>query len=543
MAVRFFISLLIVMALGGRALALDVEAAASASAAAPSAAERIRADIAWLADDARQGREAGTQGYLDAAAYVAARFQGLGLKPAGENGGFYQSVPLRSARRDLSAATLTATVGGAPVVFEHLKDYIIGRSFRTPTFAAEGGVVYAGYGVVDAASGYDDYAGLDVRGKIVAVFAGAPARFDTEKRAHFSSGLTKLDAAAARGAIGMLTLQSDASEKRTPWARAVDRPEAVSMTWVGPKGPSAAPIEATAVLSAEAARKLFAGAPQSYDDIRAAEAKADGAPKGFTLPAMVKISGSTILEDTTSPNVVAMLEGSHPRLRKELVVLSAHLDHIGVRPVQKPAEDRINNGALDNASGIASMLEAARFLSMGNRPKRSIVFVAVTAEEKGLLGAAYFARHPTAAGRMAANVNLDMPILLYPFKDVIAFGAERSSLGPIVGKAAESMGIKLSPDPIPEQGLFTRSDHYAFVQQGVPAVFLFTGFENGGKEAFETFLAKNYHRPSDEIALPIDYESAARFADLNARIAASIAAEKKSPAWKAGDFFGELYAK
>lgn len=542
MATRVFIGLIISLAFFGRASALDIETAAASSAAEAAPAARIRADIAWLADDARQGREAGTQGYLDAASYVAARFKGLGLTPAGEAGSWYQTVPLRSARRDLSAASMTARTAGGAIAFKHLEDFLIGRSFRTKSVAVEGQVVYAGYGVVDPASGYDDYAGLDVRGKIVAVFGGAPSTFDTEKRAHYSSNRGKLEIAAARGAVGMLTLQTEALEKRTPWARAIDRPEISSMVWVGPEGPDASSIEATALLSSAGARKLFAGAPKSYDDIRAAQA-ADGAPKGFALPVSVSLSGASKHEDVTSPNVAALLEGSHEKLKKELVVLTAHLDHIGVRPVSKSGEDGVHNGALDNASGIATMLEAARELSIGKRPKRSVLFVAVTAEEKGLLGAEYFAKHPTAPGRMAANVNLDMPILLYPFTDVIAFGAERSSLGPIVGAAAASMGVKLSPDPVPEQGLFTRSDHYAFVKQGVPSVFLFTGFENGGKKAFEEFIAKDYHRPSDEIDLPIDYDAAARFASLNARIASAIASEKKPPAWKTGDFFGELYGK
>jgi Zn-dependent M28 family amino/carboxypeptidase len=542
MRFRLLLVLLTAIATIGSAAALDIEASASAAAAVPSAADRIRADVVWLADDARQGRESGTQGYLDAAAYVAARFKGLGLKPGGENGGWYQQVPLRSARRDLAAASMVLTVGGKSQSLKHLDDFLIGRSFRGETIAVEGGVVYAGYGVVDDATGFNDYAGLDVRGKIIAVLSGAPRQFETEVRAHYASNRTKLEAAAARGAIGLVVLQTESSEKRTSWARLIDRPEAVSMTWVGPDGPDAAPIEATATLSVASARKLFAGAPQSYDAIRAVEAEGKGAPKGFALPATLRLSGRTIFENASSPNVAALLEGADKKLKRELVILSAHLDHIGVRAV-KPGEDGVNNGALDNASGVATMIEAARTLSAGPRPKRGVLFVAVTAEEKGLLGAEFFARHPTVPGRMAANVNLDMPILLYPFTDVIAFGAERSTLGPVVAEAARSMGVTVSPDPVPEQGLFTRSDHYAFVQQGVPSVFLFTGFANGGKEAFERFIQKDYHRPSDEIDLPIDYAAAVRFAELNARIAAAIAAEKKSPAWKAGDFFGELYAK
>ena len=193
-------------------------------------------------------------------------------------------------------------------------------------------------------------------------------------------------------------------------------------------------------------------------------------------------------EEITSPNIVATLEGSDPKLKDEFVVFSAHLDHIGIshhkgehgeHDENGEEIDTINNGALDNASGVSIMLETARLLTSQPAPKRSVLFVVVTGEEKGLLGSSYFAKNPTVpVMQLVANVNLDMPLILYPFADVIAFGSTHSSLGPIVETAANKIDISLSPDPMPEQALFTRSDHYSFVKAGIPSVFLMTGFKS-----------------------------------------------------------------
>jgi Zn-dependent M28 family amino/carboxypeptidase len=249
----------------------------------------------------------------------------------------------------------------------------------------------------------------------------------------------------------------------------------------------------------------------------------------------------------TSPNVVAILPGSDPKLKDEYVVLSAHLDHIGISPAKPgdPADkDRINNGALDNGAGIATMLEVARAMAQSpNKPRRSIVFLASTGEEKGLLGADYYARHPTVPGKqIVGNVDLDMPLLLYPFTDVIAFGADHSTLGPIVAKAVAPMGIKLAADPMPQETIFVRSDHYMFVKQGVPAVFLATGYANGGEKAWGEFLSGAYHHPGDDMTQKIDWDAGARFAEANYRIARVMTDSDTPPQWYKADFFGDLFA-
>ncbi|UZK65496.1 M28 family metallopeptidase [Sphingomonas sp. M1-B02] len=257
----------------------------------------------------------------------------------------------------------------------------------------------------------------------------------------------------------------------------------------------------------------------------------------------IRLPDGRVERSFRSPNVLGIIPGSDPALKDEYVVISAHLDHLGMGRVA--ADDKIFNGAMDNASGVATMLEAARaFAAGGKPPRRSILFVAFAAEEQGLLGSGFLARHPlVGSGKFVANVNLDMPILLYDFQDVVAFGAERSTLGPIVSAAAAKMGVSLSPDPMPQENTFVRSDHYSFVKAGVPAVLLATGFKNGGEKATRGFLKTHYHQVTDDIALPFDWKAAAKFAELNYRIAREIADADEAPRWYAKDPYGERYAK
>ena len=313
------------------------------------------------------------------------------------------------------------------------------------------------------------------------------------------------------------------------------------MSWRGPDG---APYDVGAgapllgQVSLQGAARLFAGAKLTYAEVAKAAAKPKGDPPRFALMTTLDATLRTESKLVESRNVVGLLEGSDPILKDEVVVLSAHLDHVGVTAAVDG--DAINNGALDNAAGVATTLEAVRtFQVSGIRPRRSILVLTVTGEEKGLLGAEYFARNPNLGGRViVANVDLDMPVLLYDFTDVVAFGAERSGVGPAVRRAAARVGVALSPDPLPEEGLFTRSDHYRFVEMGIPAVFLMTGFQNGGEAKFRRFLATCYHRPCDDLSQPIDYAAGAKFARLNYEIARELADMETRPLWNVGDFFG-----
>ena len=314
------------------------------------------------------------------------------------------------------------------------------------------------------------------------------------------------------------------------------------MTWANPDGTGRADARGAPLLGTLTA----AGAAQLFgaDWAKVTAAAATDAPRWPTL----KPKGTLTVESRTSfvpaqsSNVVGIIPGSDPRLKEEVVVLSAHLDHIGTRATGEG--DRINNGALDNAIGIASLIEEAkRFTASGTPPRRTVMFLAVTGEEKGLVGSDWFANHPAVPlGNIVADVNLDMPILTYRFEDMIVYGADRTTLGPIVRRAVESVGVTMSPDPAPEQGIFVRSDHFRFVQKGVPAVFLWPGQKGPGAAAFKTFMGNCYHRPCDELAQqPILWDQGVRFVDVNYRIAREIVDGDARPTWNRGDYFGELY--
>ncbi|WP_438865503.1 M20/M25/M40 family metallo-hydrolase, partial [Neptunicella sp.] len=298
--------------------------------------------------------------------------------------------------------------------------------------------------------------------------------------------------------------------------------------------------------SQEAAAKLFANAPMSLEQIYQ-ELEADKSPVGFDLPVSVEMSKTSTHKLITSPNVAGVLVGSDPELKNEFVVYSAHSDHLGI--AKSVAKDKINNGAMDNATGTAMLIETARMISEGPTPKRSILFLAVTGEEKGLLGADYFAHNPTLPiDNIVADVNLDMPVLTYEFSDIIAFGANHSDLQKTVSEAAQKANLTLSPDPMPEQAIFTRSDHYAFVKQGVPSVFVVPGWTStdpnvdGGK-LFAQFLHTNYHKPSDDMNQDFNWKAAKKFAEVNAQIGLSIANQIERPKWNEGDFFGKTFGR
>jgi Zn-dependent M28 family amino/carboxypeptidase len=524
---------------------------ASTAAAQPEAdlarsADNVRAHMGFLASDLLKGREAGTEGYDIAAAYVAAQFQQLGLKPAGDKYSYFQAVPLVAFRAvDQGAYVLRGRDGRAtPLVFG--EDVLVARNAGPAERQVSAPMVFVGFGVVAPERRRDDYRGLDVRGKIVVALSGAPAGFQTEERAYYASGRTKRAEAARHGAVGFIQLGTPAEEKRRPFEAGARTWQAWAMTWRQPDGApfDAAPsVPVLGSVSVKGAEKLFAGARVSFAKVVAEAEKPAGDPPRFALPGSLEVTLRSESKVVESVNVAGLIEGSDPKLKDEVIVLSAHLDHVGVTP---PVDgDEINNGALDNAAGIATTLEVARaFQASGQAPRRSLLFLAVTAEEKGLLGAEYFARNPTIpASRLVANVNLDMPILTYDFLDVVAFGAERSTLGAAVRRAAERTGVALSPDPLPEEGLFTRSDHFRFVEIGVPSAFLMTGFGNGGEAAFRGFLADCYHKPCDDLAQSIDYAAGAKFARINYEITRDLADADARPAWNPGDFFGDKFGK
>lgn len=508
-------------------------------------AEAIEAHIRFLADDSLQGREAGTPGYDIAAAYVADQLEALGVDAAGDANTYFQTVPMQRSYRipDALSFSVTETTSGTDLGFEENVDHVVVGSTRAASSSVTAEAVFVGFGIVAPDLGRDDYAGLDVEGKIVVMLNGTPKGIQTEERAFYGS--RKTAEASKRGAVATVSLATPTRERVYSFARLIGegRLESARMSWLKPDGETytlAPNIEAGATLSMEGGRKLIESAGQDFDALMAAAEAEGGAVAGFALPHTITISQSSALDVVESDNVIGMIEGSDPELKNEIVVLTAHLDHIGVS--QSFEDDKINNGALDNAAGVATLLEVGRMVMAGERPRRSIMLLIVTAEEKGLLGAQYFAQNPTVdASRIVGNVNLDMPVLTYPFQDVVAFGSDRSTIESAVQSAAAAMEMQLSPDPFPDQGLFTRSDHFRMVEIGVPAIFLATGFENGGEEAWATHFAQNYHRPSDDLNNALDFDAAARFAEVNARIALELANRDDRPLWRKDDFFARQF--
>lgn len=517
-------------------------------------AERVEAHMLFLADDALAGRDTGSSGHLIASQYIASNFHQLGLKPAGTEG-YLQPVPMKQSKLVQSSPKLSLTVDGKATDFAFPKQFMTGPSSHEGKVDVSAGLVFVGYGLVSKEFGIDDYAGLDVKGKVVVMLPGRPESLPSEEAAHIAS--LKARTAAEKGAVGMITINTPKDEKLRPFAQGAMYLHQPRIRWLHADGVAEGDypqLKISASLDMKPAEALFAKAPVSLKDIYAQLEKKQ-APKGFALPGEVNFSRQSEHQQISSPNVAAVLEGSDPVLKNEYVVVTAHSDHIGVG-VDMRSKDRINNGLMDNAAGVAILLETARlFVNAPVKPKRSILFVAVTGEEKGLLGADYFAHNPTRpADKLVANVNLDMPVLLYPFADIVAFGANHSSLGPVVAKAAGLYDVKLAADPMPDQAIFTRSDHYTLVKQGVPSVFLMTGFtsrdpKQKGGEVWGKFFAKHYHKPTDDVAGltkdfgAIRYDYGALFADINYAIGTEIANAPARPTWNKESFFGKIFGK
>jgi hypothetical protein len=512
--------------------------------------EAIRADMRFLSDDLLEGRGTGSRGYDIAAKYMAAEFEGMGLEGAGDNRTYFQSVPLRSARLNEAKTTVTLLRGGKEETLVFRKDFIAGGDPSREDTSVEAPVVYVGGGVTAPEQGYDDYKGMDVKGKIVAVIFGAPPAFESSVHAHYSSSEVKAENAVAHGAVGLIRLDDPTLERLYSFQKRVRDLAFPGMWWLDEKGQPNdyyPELKGRASFSMAATKKIFDGSPHTADEVFAA-AKA-GKVLSFELSVTARIHDVTTLGNLRGTNVAAKLTGSDPALARECVVLTAHLDHLGIGAPVKG--DKIYNGALDNASGSAILLETARaFARMNPRPRRSIMFLAVTGEEKGLLGSDFFAHYPIVEKKaVVANVNMDEDLMLWPLKDIVAYGAEHSSLGSVVNEAAKRMNLTISPDPAPEEVIFIRSDQYSFVKQGVPSVFPVAGFKSDDPKFNPEAIFKNweqtrYHQPQDDMNQPgLDFMAAATYARFVFMCGWTIAQKTERPTWNSGDFFGEHYAK
>jgi hypothetical protein len=523
-----------------RACAILLGAALLGGAAPPAreqaAAERVRAHVEFLASDLLEGRETGSRGLDIGARYVASQFGALGLQPAGNNGSWFVQVPLRRATPD-GTPSIAMIRNGRAETLRPGDDAMIRASLTEKSRAGEAGLVFVGYGLNDPGIGIDDYAGVDVRGKIVVAMEGTPDGLPSEVAAHLDNNT--VEAAGRRGAAGYIEISSSSQSNM------VGRQSRAIIDWIdgAEAGQTRHWPRFVVGLSNAWQDRLFAGAKRSLASIRQ-DARRGRKISGFPLAGTMRLSARSEWQDFTSPQTIGLLRGADPRLANEYVVMMGHLDHLGVNQDARPGEDAIYNGAIDNAAGVATLIEAARsFTESGKRPRRSILFMVNTGEERGLLGADYFAARPTVpAQQIVGVVDLDMPLLLYDFSDVVAFGADHSTVAKAVSDAGKSMGIAVSPDPMPDQALFVRSDHYRFVLRGIPGILLMTGYANGGKLAWDRFWATTYHKVNDDLTLPINWRAGARYGELNYRIARSLADSDQRPLWYQGDYFADRYA-
>lgn len=528
-------------------LPMWIASPARADAEQPDAA-RLQAHMAFLADDLLEGRETGTRGYDIAARYVATQFRLMGLKPAGDAGSYLQAVPLRGGTVVPGAAVFEIQRPGGNQALVNLKDFLMGPRLWADQVEVTAPLVFVGYGVTAPRFQHDDYEGIDVRGKIVVWLNGRPKHIPSEEGAHYASGLTKARLAAQRGAVGWVGLQTPEGEQRSPFARSALFNGRQAIDWITDEGRGSYEvpgIRGAAFVSMVAAPQLFSEVAVKPADLYAADQAGQPLPR-MDLKISARLAQATQRVTLGSANVVGLIEGSDTVLKNEYVVFSAHLDALGLQP--SIDGDGILNGAMDNAAGVAALLELARLtMTLPVKPRRSMLILAVTGEEKGLIGSAYFANKPTVPkAALVANVNLDMPNLLIDFSDVVAFGAERSSLKAAMQRAAAATGVALTPDARPQLGIFTRSDHYSFVQQGVPAIFVTTGYGSFDpaqdvRTLDEGFMRQHYHRASDDMKLPFRWEAAVRFARLNYLLGLEIANDPQRPRWNEGDFFGELF--
>lgn len=514
---------------------------ARVNAVLPADQAAMKAHVMFLAADAMRGREAGSPEYDIAAQYVAAQFYAAGLRPAGDDGGYLQSVPLIGYKLSDRGDFVWTPARGKPQALVSGQDFVPAPNPVKAETILNAPVVFAGYGIVAPDYDRDDYKGIDAKGKIVVYIGGAPTPFDGEERAFFASPATKARIAADHGAVGVIQIESPRTGRgAVPFAMTARGSDRERVTWAHADGSGhadGAPMLGT--LSMAAAARMFSGAAIGWDAVKKAADSDDAAFVPEPLKGTLSVAIKTVTRPLPSSNVIGMIPGADPKLKDEVVVLSAHLDHIGVGRADKRG-DTINNGAEDNAVGIASLIEEAkRFQASGQPPRRTVLFLAVTAEEKGLVGSDFFANNPTVPLKsIVADVNLDMPLITYAFEDMTVFGAPRSTLGPIVQRAVESVGVTLSPDPMPDEGLFVRSDHFRFVQKGIPSVFLWPGEKGPGKAAWEDFMKNHYHKPSDEVSLPLDWAQGVRFVTVNYTIAREIADADDRPRWNKGDYFG-----
>jgi Zn-dependent M28 family amino/carboxypeptidase len=488
-----------------------------------------------LASDQMEGRETGSEGLRKAAAYIVDQLKADGLQPAGSNG-FYQPVKLVSRQIDESGSSLALVRNGKDEPLVLGEDAMFStRVDLAPQVDAP--LVFVGYGLRVPEKNYDDFAGLDVKGKVVVVISGSPADMPSALASHYQSTSERSKALREAGAVGMISIPNPASMD-IPWGRMKLARTRPSMVLADSSLDDALGIKLLIVFNPADAEKLFEGSGHRFQEI-ADLAKDRKALPHFPLTASIKAKAKVIKTQVESDNIIAKLPGNDPKLKEEYVVLSAHIDHLGIgEPING---DRIYNGAMDNGSGSALVLDIANSMHRSHGSlKRSVLFVWVTAEEKGLLGSRFFATHPTVPkNSLVADINTDMFLPIFPLKVLTVYGLDESDLGNMVREVAEQQGIRVQPDPEPLRNSFIRSDQYSFIRQGIPALAMKVGFVPGSPEAVieKKWLTERYHAPSDDLDQPVDLAAAGKFEDIVQGLAVKVANDPQRPQWKSDSFF------
>jgi hypothetical protein len=518
--------------------ALSLLLLASCATTAPLGPEeratRWWADVSALASDEMEGRQTGTPGYQRAADYVVGRLKEIGLEPAG-TAGYFQPVKFHEQFVDVERSRASLVSQGRETALSIPGHLIIGSGGGDRPERVDAPLVFIGYGLHIPEAGHDDLAGMDLKGKIAVYIGGGPAHISGALKSHARSQRAAL--LEGRGAVGMLALTTPKALE-SPWSRAMGQASLSGMYLADAELRDIRTAFFTGSLNPAEGERLFARSGRSFADIAAMSDASKPVP-GFALNQSLRASIAARRRVVSSANLVARLPGSDPRLKDEHVVFTAHLDHLGITP--GGTGDRLHNGALDNAAGVSGLLDIARsYKARGVRPRRSMLFVFVTAEEKGLLGSRYFALRPSVPREsVVADLNIDMALPLFPLKSVIALGAEESSLGASARAVAAEMRLPLVPDPFPERNSFIRSDQYSFIRTGIPALAFKFGFAAGTPEAEieAKWRATHYHAPSDEVDQPVAREDAIRLHDFVGAIGLRVANTPERPRWLESSFF------
>jgi Zn-dependent M28 family amino/carboxypeptidase len=503
----------------------------------------IRGHVRFLSSDLLEGRAPASRGDSLAQQYVQAQMEAVGLEPGAPGGGFIQKVPLVGITSKVPDR-ISVTRASRSVDLQKMSDYVASSGSQKPESRIDNAeIVFVGYGIEAREFQWNDYKDVDVKGKVLLMMNNDPEDdpklFAGKTRLWYGRWDYKYMMAARKGAIGALIIHTQPSAGypwqvvQTSWSR-----ERFELPYEGEPR-----VEVRGWLSEDASKKIASLGGQDLDRLRQAAQNRDFRP--VPLGVEVSVRFENLVQTKDSANVIGKLPGSDPKLSGEAVVYTAHHDHLGMKMDAKPGEDAIYNGALDNASGVAAMLAIARaFAALPKAPRRSVYFASVTAEEQGLLGSEYLAKHPPLPpGEIAANINIDGVSIFGRTKDLTMIGLGKSSLDPIVISLAKMQGRTVKPDQFPDRGFFYRSDQFNLARVGVPAAYFDGGTEVIGKPAgwgkakIEEWENKDYHQPSDELTTEWDLSGAVEDVRLDFWLGVKVANADRMPEWNKGDEF------